>query len=471
MPKIASIFQKHKIISGAFILTLANFLTRVIGFFYRIYVAQIFSDESIGILQLTGPITMLFFSICAIGMQSAISRFTAASTSRTTLYFFSGISSAFLLSTLCSIILYSKADFIASHFLLEPRCTPLLHIHAISLPLSTLHACMNGYFFGKQKSVYPAISQVIEQVSRVAFLYLFVSFAEAKNMHYTLSITVLGGLLGELISIIYSILILTFQKNYFSKVYLAFFSPEQKAKLRYYMEQTLFANKLLFSHAVPISCNRILISCFNSLEATLLPNRLIIYGLTQAKALSLYGTLTGMSLPIIYFPASILTAVCMLLFPTIAKFQAEHNHKKIRNVIILSCCFSLIVSIFSGIFFYSFGVKIGNLLFHNCNAGNMIKMLGLLCPLLYIPGVLITILNALGHTTKTLFYQVFATLLRLYFVFFIIPKYGISAYFAGIFASQLLLVGLNFLALHKYIVYNDSGLSEISNRKESHHGI
>ena len=461
MPKITSLFEKHKIISGAFILTLANFLTRIIGFFYRIYVAQIFSDESIGILQLTGPVTMLFFSICAIGMQSAISRFTAAATNRTTLFFFSGICSAFFLSTICSIFLYTNSGFIACHFLFEPRCEPLLHIHAISLPLSTLHACMNGYFFGKQKSVYPALSQVIEQVTRIVFLYLFVFFANTHNLHLTLSITVLGELIGELMSVIYSILILTLQNNVSSKVYFTFFSTEQRTKLRYYIEQTIFANKLLFSHAVPISCNRILISCFNSLEATLIPNRLIFYGLSQAKALSAYGTLTGMAFPVIYFPASILTAVCMMLFPTIAKAQAQNMRKKIKTVTCLSCLFSLSVSILSSLFFCLLGEQLGNLLFHNPNAGSMIKALGLLCPLLYLPGVLITILNALGHTTKTLIFQVTATLLRLYFVFFVIPNHGISAYFTGIFASQLLLTVLNFLALHKYIVYNDSGLSEI----------
>lgn len=461
MNHIVSSFQKHKLISGAFILTLANLLTRIIGFFYRIYIAQIFSDESIGILQLTGPVTMLFFSICAIGMQSAISRFIASSSERTALYLCSGIFTAFLLSSFSAFILYTKANFISIHILLEPRCEPLLHVHAFSLPLSTLHACMNGYFFGKQKSVYPALSQIIEQITRVAFLYAFVCYANANNMHYTLSITVLGGLLGELFSVIYSIIILLLQKNTFHTVSGLIYTATQKAHIRYYVEQTLFANKLLFSHAIPISCNRILISCFNSLEATFIPNRLICYGLTQTLALSTYGVLTGMAFPIIYFPSSILNAICILLFPAIAKAQAQNRIFQIRKNILSAFTFALFISIGSGIFFCFFGSYLGGVLFHNQKAGQMIRLLGLLCPLLYLPGILITILNALGHTTKTLFHQISATLLRLYFVFFLIPKLGISAYFWGIFASQLLLTGLNFIALHKYIVYNDSGLSEI----------
>ena len=49
-------FKKHPLIAGSFFLTLAGFVSRFIGFFYRIYLARLFGEEGMGIYQLLGPV-------------------------------------------------------------------------------------------------------------------------------------------------------------------------------------------------------------------------------------------------------------------------------------------------------------------------------------------------------------------------------------------------------------------------------
>ena len=70
--------QKNTIIKGAFILTLAGFATRFMGFFYRIFLSRTFGEESVGLYQLAFPVYALCFSICAAGIETAIARSTAA---------------------------------------------------------------------------------------------------------------------------------------------------------------------------------------------------------------------------------------------------------------------------------------------------------------------------------------------------------------------------------------------------------
>ena len=47
--------SKNTIIKGAFILTITGFLTRVIGFFFRIFLSHSFGEEQMGLYQLICP--------------------------------------------------------------------------------------------------------------------------------------------------------------------------------------------------------------------------------------------------------------------------------------------------------------------------------------------------------------------------------------------------------------------------------
>ena len=50
---------KKSIVKGAIILTAANLITRVMGFFYRIYMSDAIVSEGIGLYQLVMPIYLL----------------------------------------------------------------------------------------------------------------------------------------------------------------------------------------------------------------------------------------------------------------------------------------------------------------------------------------------------------------------------------------------------------------------------
>ena len=69
--------RKSRILSGALLLTAASIISRIIGFFYRIFLSRTFGAENIGIYQLISPVMALAYSISVAGFQTAISRITA----------------------------------------------------------------------------------------------------------------------------------------------------------------------------------------------------------------------------------------------------------------------------------------------------------------------------------------------------------------------------------------------------------
>ena len=106
------------------------------------------------------------------------------------------------------------------------------------------------------------------------------------------------------------------------------------------------------------------------------------------------------------------------------------------------------------IFFLTFAELLGVLLFGSSAAASQIRALSFVCPFLYLSGTLSSILNGLGRTGITFLYNLLALLVRLGFVFFVIPSIGFSGYIYGIVCSQIFLDLLIILALKQYIIYN-----------------
>ena len=87
---------------------------------------------------------------------------------------------------------------IAKYILMEERCAPLLPFMAVSVPFSAIHACINGYYYGIQKTKVPAFSQVIEQVIRMAAVFLIADIYLESGRAITVQLAVTGHLIGEI---------------------------------------------------------------------------------------------------------------------------------------------------------------------------------------------------------------------------------------------------------------------------------
>lgn len=437
-----SIKWKNPLVTGTVILTLTGLLSRFIGFFYRIFLSNVFGAEGMGIYQLIAPVLALSFALTASGIQTAISKYVASETSThdyktsfRTLW--AGFILAMTLSAACAIYIYLYADWIAVTFLLEKRTAPLLRIIALSIPMATVHSCINGYFYGIRKTAIPAFSQLAEQICRVGSVYLIYDICKKNNMTPTISFAVVGLVIGESASMIVSVIAILSRAHQVFPRYNRQYTANRSsigsisATYRHIMGQ-------LLRLAVPLSANRLVINLLQSIEAIYIPNRLMTYGLSNADALGVYGVLTGMSLPLILFPSAITNSISVLLLPIVAEADASGNNAAVRRAIMTSIRYCLLLGFGCTAMFLLFGRTAGRLLFHSELAGSFILTLSFICPFMYIASTLNSILNGLGKTAQTFLFSVLSLLLRLLFVFIAIPIYGIKGYLWGTLASQML---------------------------------
>lgn len=444
--------KRHPLIMGTIILTITGLISRIIGFFYRIYLSRLFGEEGMGIYQLISPVLSLSFSLTAAGYQTAISKFVAAQTAKEkrTSYqpVFVGLSISLPLSLLCNAIVFVGADFIATHLLLEERTASMLRILSFSIPLSAVHACINGYFYGLKKAGIPSVTQLIEQLGRVGCVYAISTYALSKGQVPAINVAVLGLSVGELISMMISIvsIYICYAKDHRNRIPCL----DRESPLTTDLVHALPVYSSILSMALPLTANRIVLNILQSIESVSIPAKLKLYGYDTASALSVYGVLTGMAMPLIFFPNALTSSVAVLLLPIISENYALGDMKAVKQATLRTVKYCLLLGLACMSVFVALGNWIGMTLFDSALAGHFITTLGFICPFIYLDTTLSSVLQGLGMAGHIFIMNVICLLLRLAFVFLMIPHVGITGYLWGILASQLVLSILYLFCLFRF---------------------
>lgn len=437
-------FLKNPLVAGTLLMTAAGVISRVIGFFYRIFLAQTIGAEALGIYQLIAPVFALCFALTASSVQTTVSKFVgdacgsctdaAEGEAKARMYLRIGLLISCTLSLFTGILLYTKADWIALRLLGETRCAPLLSLLSFSLLPCCIHACINGYYYGKKQALVPSVCQLAEQLARVGSVYLLYRITLEKGTTLGAYHAVAGLVLGECAGLLVGTWAIALEKR-------------PRASASGSLRTALYAFAAM---AVPLTLNRVTASLFSSLENLLIPQMLQKFGYSAADALSVFGVLTGMTLSVILFPGVLTNSFSVLLLPAISEAQGQNQREKIACAIRRASLYGLLLGLVFTAAFFALGPWMGNVLFHNALAGAFIRQLSFLCPLLYITSLLNSILHGLGLPKPVLFVTLLACLIRIAMIVLLVPRCGIDAYLWSLLLSGVFTVTADLLLLHPF---------------------
>lgn len=189
--------KKHSLIKGTLILTSAGLVSRVLGFFFRIFLSHTFGEEQVGLYQLIFPFYALCLSLSTSGLETAISRSVSRfhSLGRTQdgkLIFQTGLILSVLISLICTFLVQKNSVFLSNRFLGDPRCATLLYLIVLALPAASVHSCICGYHYGLQRTSVPAISQLIEQFVRISSVFVLYFIFIHRGVHPKIPLAVSG---------------------------------------------------------------------------------------------------------------------------------------------------------------------------------------------------------------------------------------------------------------------------------------
>lgn len=436
--------SQKTVITSALILTTASFITKIMGFFYRIFMSSTIGAEGMGLYQLIMPIYSLAWSITSAGFTTTISHLTAQENSKGNfgnihLIVKQSLFFSFLLSMAISCFLFFQADFLASTLLKEPRIALSFRWLALAVPFMTAGSCLRGYFLGMQTPLIPAISQVLEQAIRIIAIYLLAGSFLSQGLELACVATIIGIILGEFLSFLF---VLSYYKPFKQKNNILI--AHNKPTLSH-----LQISKLIFHMALPLGLTRIFGSLLSAIEHILIPQKLQQYGENTSNALEIYGELTGMAMPLIFLPSACLMAVSVSLIPEISKSSAIGQSNKIHKTVSATFLFTFILGIGSATIFAVFPQEICYIVYNRPNLGELLFPLAFICPFLYAQITLHGLLNGLGEQIFLFVNHLISSAITIIGIIFFMPLYGIDAFLWSMFFSLLISLCLALYRLYQ----------------------
>ncbi len=422
-------------IKNAVILTLSSLIIRFIGMFFRIWLAGAVGSEGMGLYTQIFSFYVLASAFASTGINTAVTRLVseelAAGNPKGVRKILTKCIVVTLFVALCScILIFFGADFISERLIGDPRATDAIKTLTFSLPFMGLSSCLKGYFIARKRSAPGGTAQIFEQIARIVIIMYIFSRRAASGIGEACRWVILGDGVAEVCSFLY--------------VYLAFAIDKAKNLPKKVGVSPPYSVLSKLRHiALPITVGRYLNSLLRTIESLLVPKKLEESGLSGGEALSVYGVIKGMALPLIFFPASFLSAMSTLLIPEMSEAAALNQTYKVRYTAERCIKITLITSLPIAVVFFYGSEQLGSLFYHDSSSGEMIKLLAPIIPLMYLDSVCDGLLKGLDQQISIFKNSMTDSLLRLGLIMIILPRYGIYGFIGIMYFSNIYTCMLN----------------------------
>lgn len=411
---------------AAGVLTLISFALRGLGMLFRVYLSGRMGSAGLGLYQLVMSVYSLFATFATAGFTVAVSRLAAERLEDTDIK--RGKSSALRVLAVSSVLaclmgvaaggaLYGGAKFLANTFIMDGRTAAPLRILAISMPFMSLSACLKGYFTAVGQIYKPTAASLFEQCAKIAIIvYSFETVCRGVSSPTVLCSAVVAGLTaGEALSYV------------FLFVLYVFFSGRQRKTVPI-AEPPLKTARGIASVTMPIAASAYITNILHSVESVLIPMQFVRFGGNRDKALADFGTIRGMTIPMLFFPFAFLGALFSIQIPTVSRLNMSED-KTERNALIgrimdITVAFSVVC----GGLFFMFPREISLAIYGTAECVESTRILALVTPFMYVETISDGLLKSIGQQNKTLIYSIINSVVRIGAVLCFIPFSGAWGY-------------------------------------------
>lgn len=365
-----------------FIIIFFTGLTRLAGFLFRIYLSRKIGAESLGIYQISFSIFMVLLTLIASGLPLIVSRQTAKFvTEKSPQKEFEMVTCSTIIALSLSIILSILVLVLQvplGRIFADKRCINILITLLPALVFSSVYCVLRGNLWGRNKYIATCSAELFEQVIRIIFCVILLSGIFPNITEE------IGASLSLSIACIFSCIFVII-------LYLKNGGKFKKAKMY----------KEIIKTSTPITGIRLASSLIQPIISLVIPIRLMASGYTQSQAVSLFGVTTGMTMPLLFIPMTIIGSLSYALIPDLSSANAKGDTKYITERVKNSIVFSLFVAFLLVSLFCGAGQKIGIFFFDNAQCGILLEKSAWVIVPLCLTNISSSILNAVGLEIKS----------------------------------------------------------------------
>ena len=430
--------NRKRLIMNTALLTGSSLAMSAISMAFQVWLAGRIGSAGIGLYQLVLSVAFLCTTFAVSGIRFAATRLVseelgherswsvAAAMRRCFAYsLFFGLSAM--------AVLFSFAEPVGFLWIGDARTVKSLKLIAFSMPLLSLSSVMSGYFTACGRVWKPTVVHLGEQLITIGFVAYFLAHSPAGDIEKNCAAVMLGNVCGDVISFVCMLL----------------FYLTDRHSVRDYSAQKLKLTSRMLKVALPLAVSAYARSALSTLEHLLVPRGLKAAGFSADRALSGYGVIQGMVLPIVSFPACILMALAELIIPELTEAQVRGNDGDISKTVSSLIKKGLGYSSAVALVLFVFADKLGVRIYSSPEAGDYLRLLAPLIPIMYTDMVADGCLKGLGQQLWCMGINLLDALLGVLLVWQVLPVFALKGYICIIYFNECLNFALSIMRLRK----------------------
>ena len=387
--------NKRAFFCGVLSLSVANIIVKIIGLFFKIPIANILSQESLGsgvglgYFSASYTVYTWLFMVATAGLPNGISiviaeNRAAGRRAETARIFRSTLLLFFIVGLLLTATMFFGAGGIAALIKNPDACYSMAAI-APTLVFVCLMSVFRGYFYGFQKMLPSAISEVIEAIGKLVFGIGGAYYAYRSG--YSAPRVAAYAVFGVTAGVFLGTLFLFFAYLYYNKRN-KFLIPALPSE-----PPSGGALRRVFALSIPITVASSVMSLTGLIDVGTMMARLQSIGYTEAEASALYGTYTMLAVPIYNLPIVLLSPISAAILPLISGMLARGDREGTRRISESALRLVALFVIPSALGIAVFSEPILSLLYEDNAAATAAPLLSVLSAATFFLGLL-TVMNA-----------------------------------------------------------------------------
>lgn len=420
-------------------MTLTSLFMRFAVLIFNIYISNKIGSEAVGVFSLVMAVYLFFITVATSGLNIAVTvivseKFAvnkdkiAIKAIRTCIFF------SLLLGVISGLLILIFSNLITDKCLHNMVSSKPLFYIAMGLPFIAMSSCINSYFSSVRKAYKNAITQIFEFVIKMVATVILLRINISRGVEYICIALILADVISEVCS--------------FTLIFILYIFDIKFKKLN---NVRSFGQRInILKIAFPVAVTSYIRSGLSTLKQLIIPTQLEKSGLSCSNALSKYGTINGMVMPVVIFPTVLINSYSMLLIPEFSTYVAQKNYKAINyisnKIFKFTCAFSICIC---SIFLF-FSNELGLAIYNNIEIGYYFKIFAPLIFFMYMDNVIDCILKGLNKQFGVMCCNILDLSVTTCFIYFLLPVMGIAGYVVSIFISELLNFCVSLFQMIKY---------------------
>ncbi|MBK3493412.1 polysaccharide biosynthesis protein [Viridibacillus sp. YIM B01967] len=401
---------------GTFLLMGAVFLSKLLGFLYRMQFMRIAGEEAVGTYMTAYPAFIFFLSLIQLGIPIAVAKIIAELHAKKKKEQLSAVMrTATLLTFLAGIILFPLLTFfipfLSNNLLHDGQTTLILYVGLATVPVAAASALLKSFFQGLARIAETAWSQTMEQIIRIILITFLLPYGvHADEPAQTAAFAMLITAIAEVFAFLY--------------LYWHYRKVKRSSVLQPTKEY--YPPNPIFKIALPSTGSRIFGTFTWFLEPIVFLKALTLAGMTAAVATKLYGVISGVLIPLLLFPAFVPYALSVVLIPAVSDAVARGNQRLLKDRVHISLRLSTLVGCFAATYFFIHGDELAMKLFHLEENRGYVKLLSPVFFFYYIQSPLNSILQAIDEANAAMMNAVYGGIGKLFVMFVLASQSGLQ---------------------------------------------